>query len=922
MILRSLLTPYLITRFDSLSLSKQNYRNLLLNYWISLSLTVPRMTLDSRDQILCLKCLKRHCLLTKNKLSTVLYKISKLSLNTQSCFVMNPPKLKKRSRGNQSLKFTDLKFPGRRDFQFNRPKWSKNRTESVSTVETKVKQGVNQLKVKLLEINSLESQLKQLEKEEDGQSIASFKTERPIFNLECHEEKLLDPNEGLSSMPQNRERISHSYQNLCVMDEPRAEANNSIASLALNGYVSGKRSAQTSNIPGLPPNGQAAFENSFMGSYFHPPSRISNLEHQDLSEVKKAARILEKERHHLLKIMEKLNLIPCGACLDQLDLAQLSLIKGYEGKLGKEFKKAKRLSRKHFGNLQKKFGRYSAANASSIYANVGLCLEIQKKNLFRNLLKLEDKLVAESMSEMKGFTEYGKVLVEFKGSHLVFPFSLEDLLRLDKFRHKSLFKVHWSKEFAKPYSFSGSLNKMNAWKSIPKDFSVPEFPDQMLLFQNFLSKPYLKKCKKKKHFQEHHEDFEFSRFCLNLRNYSRIVEKRDTLHNIKQTRKSKVKVYKGVSTQSLALPVMTQVNEAIFTCHHCSYRGPREHFLECYQKNFFSRLVPGEELLKVFLNIKSNIHMFCEKVFCRECIKSFYPDSDSKENDFKNWICPFCREKCYCTQCNHRDLYFKMHDLFLSLGGDFELLKKKSPIQKLVNFFLKNSFYDIKYSLEGFRVVSKGDLRGNASFQLEDILRNQGAKFDYHALSKQRTNSFRKSPLLKKKPRSKIVMTKKLRLNLFKSCSHSFINLHSKSRKSELKGLFGRVSRDLFSHFGQMAILTSNKKVGETDFSSRNMDLNLPINSLENELLYADPFGESVRFRRSILEGYESEYRANVEGCKVLRFKKPRGGTVRQKSRLLLKTKKKIFDIYELVRLVKQREQLKLEAFLESMKNS
>ena len=213
MILRSLLTPYLITRFASLSLSKQNYRNLLLNYWISLSLTVPRMTLDSRDQILCLKCLKRHCLLTKNKLSTVLYKISKLSLNTQSCFVMNPPKLKKRSRGNLSLKFTDLKFPVRRDSQFNRPKWSKNRTESVSTVETKVKQGVNQLKVKLLEINSLESQLKQLEKEEDGQSIASFKTERPIFNLECHEEKLLDPNEGLSSMPQNRERISHSYQN-------------------------------------------------------------------------------------------------------------------------------------------------------------------------------------------------------------------------------------------------------------------------------------------------------------------------------------------------------------------------------------------------------------------------------------------------------------------------------------------------------------------------------------------------------------------------------------------------------------------------------------------------------------------------------------------------------------------------------------
>jgi hypothetical protein len=944
----SLLTPYFRARYDSVSLSKQNYNNFLLNYWISLSLSIPILTLFSREQTLCLKCTKRNCMNVKQKMSTVLHKISKCRLTSQALYFCSTPKGKKYNKGNQSLRGSDVKQKFLNEF--NHPGFFKKQVHSNKSIETELKEGVKEMQKKIHEIDKLEEELKKLEEESDQVTMVSYKSERPIFNLEL-DGKRTQTKKKNKSVQKNLGGLSQSFHNFYnndfSVDRKTNRGNNSMMSVGQEIGLNGKLLQHDHFYNSLMHNGPTMFENSVNGTFFHPPSRISNLEKEDFSVFKKAENIFEKEKNHLVKFIAKLSLIPCGSCLGKLQIPHLNVTSKFKGKFQIDFKRAKRLTKQNLAKTEKRYKAYSSAHGQSIYANAGLCRELQKRHLFGSLLQLEDKLIAESLGELKAITEFGQVLVEFKGSHLVYPFSLNQLLRLDTLRTKSLFKVHWSKMFRKPYSFSSSFNKMNSWEQVPEGLELGVFPNSILLLKTFHCKPLWKKWQHEFSKRDNFQEFEFSQFCLNLRNYSRFVEKRDTLHNVKQTRKSKVKNYKGVCTQKMHLAESAKVQKVVFTCHHCSYRGPRSHFLECYQKNFFSRLNPNEELLKVFLNIKSNIHMFCEKVYCKECIKNFYPESDSKENDFKNWICPFCREKCYCSLCNNRDLYFKMHDLFLSLGGNSDLLKEKSPVQKIVSFYLTNPFYDMKFCMEGFKVLTQINFNGDSSLQMNDFLKNQESKFSL--ISQEKT--FNKKPnkkvvssVLYKKP--KFAVTQKFQMTTFKKTSHIFIVIKNKNKKFrkktkknktvnhsyqyEVKQFFKKVGGSIIWNFRHLTIMippkfspsrlqtTSCSLLSIPQVHVKSMAWKTGLSSL---LVHHDAFHKSVRFRKFILSEHEREYKRQVEATQEVVFPLPVFSTPRKKLKLLFKVKNQMIDLFELLQLVKKREIAKLDLFQENLKN-
>ena len=49
---------------------------------------------------------------------------------------------------------------------------------------------------------------------------------------------------------------------------------------------------------------------------------------------------------------------------------------------------------------------------------------------------------------------------------------------------------------------------------------------------------------------------------------------------------------------------------------------------------------------------------------------------------------------CYCSSCEFRDLYIRLFDLFVLLGGDVDRLKLFSPIEKVTNYFVTKDFKD------------------------------------------------------------------------------------------------------------------------------------------------------------------------------------------------------------------------------------
>jgi hypothetical protein len=702
--------------------------------------------------------------------------------------------------------------------------------------------------------------------------------------------------------------------------------------------VDGKYSIQSKlhNIINL--NDQNSYEEN--GVHFPPLSRLSNLE-EDPWDSKEVGNILDKEHDQLIGIISKLDLIPCDKCLKKLDKARNLSSFLFQKKTHFGLKSSQAKIKKHFKNLQSRYSEYKNSIKKSLYSNIGLCIELEKKFLFGSLLKLEDKILAESLMEIKAVTEFSKLLVEFKGSHLVFPFSMKEIMRLNSYRSKCLFQIHIQKSTNKPFSFSASLNKMNSLESLPENINVKDIPKSIMIFRNYYSKPLWQKWKLFRKNNSLTNELDFTRFCLNSRNYSRVVEQRDTLHSEKQARKSKVRTYKGVTTPIQPIFKKIQIQDVVFTCHHCSYRGPKKHFLECYQKNFFTRLDPGEELLKVFFNLKSNIHMYCEKVYCKECIENFYPEDNSKKTDFKNWICPFCREKCYCTLCEHRDLYFKMHDLFLSLGGECESLKRHSPIQKIIDFYLNNSFYDMKFELEEFSYVRQFSDSKENSTNIQELLRNSKKVYKYKTTKKKKSVSKNLEDT-----EELIHLSDKFNLKLFKNTSNTIININIdildrmakiKGRKKYTKKLFISTYKQFleqclngFIKNPEKILFLLSDKITEQIISVKKIPRSLPRIHMTcfdwkkgflNYLSYCSPFKDSIRFKKYILSEDQREYDRLCKETDIVYFPKPYKISSMKELRLITKFRNQLADLYSLIQLVKEREETKCRLYESEFSN-
>ena len=44
---------------------------------------------------------------------------------------------------------------------------------------------------------------------------------------------------------------------------------------------------------------------------------------------------------------------------------------------------------------------------------------------------------------------------------------------------------------------------------------------------------------------------------------------------------------------------------------------------------------------------------------------------------------------CYCSSCANRDLYIKLFDIFVKLGGNVQSIETHSPIEKVIDQILK-----------------------------------------------------------------------------------------------------------------------------------------------------------------------------------------------------------------------------------------
>ena len=584
-------------KHENPTLNRLEKNNFLRSFWVSLNLFGPAMRLTRDDKTFCKACLQKiyFRIYEKFGITPDSKNFSKKETKEDSSDLSFLSKVSKLSKSR--FKFIQGPFFFRnleqvisiKDTQFKPNK---------SDIESKLKESWTRINCKLKEVFLLKQKETSFKNKVNIGKSFSKGFDRPIFNLEIKTD-------------------SQTVLPSPVLLSP-------IMTPSIGKY--NKRSQnQNFNVP-----------NTYVSqSICKLHQNISNLEQRQtkkpISEIKKN---LQSEKTRLNKLIHKDKLHLCKNCYGQVKLRNKQINENVSESLS-EIEQKKPTSQ----NLiidpvifqTKIYKNYS----KSLYDNVGLCIELEKRYLLSSLLKLETKLIAESISEIKAITEYGKILVEFKDSHLIFPFSMKDILYLDSIRAKSLFQFHKDPQ-NKVYSFNSAFNQILIKKPQNINFASKHF-----IFKTLVSEPLLRKGQE----QKNNDPFtspesQFARFCLNSRNYSQSVEERVTLQFSKQTRKTKVKQYKDISRMVQHLPKQTSViNKMIFNCHHCSKRGPRKDFLECFQKHFYSKLLPEEELLKVFLNLNHNLSLYCKKMFCKDCVKNFYPKQNVEDDNINNWIC-------------------------------------------------------------------------------------------------------------------------------------------------------------------------------------------------------------------------------------------------------------------------------------------
>ena len=72
------------------------------------------------------------------------------------------------------------------------------------------------------------------------------------------------------------------------------------------------------------------------------------------------------------------------------------------------------------------------------------------------------------------------------------------------------------------------------------------------------------------------------------------------------------------------------------------------------------------ELIDEYFSYKKNNTYFCEKYYCRSCLKLSYDISlDSKTE--KTFICPVCKDHCSCSRCFRNDQLIKIIACYISV---------------------------------------------------------------------------------------------------------------------------------------------------------------------------------------------------------------------------------------------------------------
>ena len=74
--------------------------------------------------------------------------------------------------------------------------------------------------------------------------------------------------------------------------------------------------------------------------------------------------------------------------------------------------------------------------------------------------------------------------------------------------------------------------------------------------------------------------------------------------------------------------------------------------------------------------------------------------------------------------CEYRDLYIRIFELFVQLGGDVDQLKKFSPIEKVTSFFLMKDFgrcsndtEDINININGHSKIANKTMKRLKDFE-------------------------------------------------------------------------------------------------------------------------------------------------------------------------------------------------------------
>jgi hypothetical protein len=179
-------------------------------------------------------------------------------------------------------------------------------------------------------------------------------------------------------------------------------------------------------------------------------------------------------------------------------------------------------------------------------------------------------------------------------------------------------------------------------------------------------------------------------------------------HNHSNTNHNTHKLRKSSSSSSLSahshydgpFQVGKKIQIEYDYCHHCKQRKPGEIMIQCKAHTFGDKQchrpiklfhVNGTSIIRknrnliiknytgdtqeyVDLTQRDEKKSTCKRFFCHFCLRGSYDTLIDNIKDKKDWICPYCQGICFCSRCTRHDKMLKLIGLYLSLGGDVNIL--------------------------------------------------------------------------------------------------------------------------------------------------------------------------------------------------------------------------------------------------------